>query len=228
MQKITQQSNLMKKNLILISLVLLGSTSLFISGCGKGEDDSIKPVINIIGSDETITKGDTYTDAGATATDETDGDLTKKIKATSSVNKDIAGFYTVVYTVSDDAGNTASETRNVTVSYSGTQLVGTYDVKDTSGTSNTPFAYQVTFAASGAETYKSLISNFGDAFTGITNMYIDGNTVEIPLQSPNGVGGATVEGEGTIYPTLPLTIRYTYTVNTGSNIISTRGTLTLL
>ena len=70
--------------------------------------DTVPPVIQLIG-DHTITivKGDTYIDAGATATDATNGSLTSYITTSGTVNVDIAGTYIVVYNVSDFSGNVA-------------------------------------------------------------------------------------------------------------------------
>ena len=48
----------------------------------------------------------TYTDAGATASDSYDGALT--VAATSTVDENTVGAYTVTYNVSDAAGNAAT------------------------------------------------------------------------------------------------------------------------
>ncbi len=78
--------------------------------------DTTAPVITILGDNPTtITVGDTYTDAGATAEDDTDGDITGDIVTTNNVNAAVAGTYTVVYDVSDTALNTASAERTVIV-----------------------------------------------------------------------------------------------------------------
>ena len=71
--------------------------------------DAIPPVIYLIG-DATITimKGDTYIDAGATATDNIDGTITSNIITTGTVNNTIAGTYTITYNVVDAAGNAAT------------------------------------------------------------------------------------------------------------------------
>lgn len=51
------------------------------------EVDTEKPVITLFGDKEiTLTVGDKYTEPGAVATDNVDGDLTKKIKITGKVN----------------------------------------------------------------------------------------------------------------------------------------------
>ncbi len=78
--------------------------------------DTTPPVISITGSASiTITEGDTYTDAGATATDDVSGDLTSSIVTTNPVDTSTPGTYTVTYTVSDAAGNTTSIGRMITV-----------------------------------------------------------------------------------------------------------------
>jgi len=76
----------------------------------------VAPVITLTGGDETITVGDTYTDAGATASDDEQGDISSDILTTSDVDTSVAGVYTVAYNVSDGALNAATEvTRTVTV-----------------------------------------------------------------------------------------------------------------
>ena len=79
--------------------------------------DTTVPVITLLGEDPvTIEAGDTYTDAGATATDTYDGDITSSIVTVSTVNTEIVGVYTVRYNVSDASGNAAVElTRTVNV-----------------------------------------------------------------------------------------------------------------
>ena len=79
--------------------------------------DTTVPVITLSGdATVTIEVGALYTDAGATATDNFDGDLTSSIVTVSTVNTAIAGSYTVTYNVSDTAGNAATQvTRTVNV-----------------------------------------------------------------------------------------------------------------
>ena len=76
--------------------------------------DSTKPVISLNGAATLeLTVGDTYTEAGATATDDVDGTVT--VTTTGSVNTTTTGTYTITYTATDAAGNTATATRTVTV-----------------------------------------------------------------------------------------------------------------
>ena len=64
----------------------------------------------------TVEVGSTYTDAGATATDTYDGDITSSIVTISNVDTAVVGSYTVRYNVSNSSGNAALEvTRTVTV-----------------------------------------------------------------------------------------------------------------
>lgn len=78
--------------------------------------DTTPPTITLNGDSEVaLIVGDTYTEDGATATDDTDGDLTDAITITGSVDTATAGTYTLTYAVSDTAGNSATATRTVVV-----------------------------------------------------------------------------------------------------------------
>jgi hypothetical protein len=59
--------------------------------------------------------GAAFTDPGATALDDQDGDLTAAIEETGSVDPAAPGVYTLTYTATDAAGNTGSASRVVTV-----------------------------------------------------------------------------------------------------------------
>ena len=75
------------------------------------------PVITILGNNpESITFGGTYTDAGATASDTEDGDLTGSIITTGlPIDSFASGTYSVTYTVTDSNSNTVSATRQVVI-----------------------------------------------------------------------------------------------------------------
>jgi MYXO-CTERM domain-containing protein len=80
--------------------------------------DSTPPVITLVGANpQTITVGSAYTELGATATDDVDGDVTADIVIdASAVDTSAAGNYSVTYNVTDAAGNAAATvTRTVTV-----------------------------------------------------------------------------------------------------------------
>ena len=79
--------------------------------------DTTAPVITLVGDNPVeVYEGDTYTDAGATASDDVDGDITASIVVVNPVDTSVIGEYTVTYNVSDAAGNAATEvTRTVNV-----------------------------------------------------------------------------------------------------------------
>lgn len=78
--------------------------------------DTTAPVLSLLGtSPVSLNVGDSYSDAGATATDLVDDDamLTANIVVNNSVNTNVAGSYTVSYNVTDNAGNVAAEISRV-------------------------------------------------------------------------------------------------------------------
>jgi hypothetical protein len=82
-----------------------------------GAFDTTSPVITILGDNPaSIIQGATYTDAGATAQDNVDGDITSAIQTTINVDTSTTGTnYSVTYTVSDGAGNVATAIRAIHV-----------------------------------------------------------------------------------------------------------------
>ena len=78
--------------------------------------DTSAPVVTLTGEAAVqINVGDTFTDPGATATDDIDGDLTSKIVETGAVDTSTAGLYTLTYSATDSAGNTGEVSRVVAV-----------------------------------------------------------------------------------------------------------------
>lgn len=80
--------------------------------------DKELPVISITEINIEIIQGDDIDlSTGFTATDTVDGDITNKVTYTVSpeFNKNVEGTYTVTYTVTDEAGNTKTETKTVVV-----------------------------------------------------------------------------------------------------------------
>jgi len=79
--------------------------------------DNIDPVITMLGSSPVdVEQYGTYNDAGATALDNRDGDITADIVTVNPVDEDVIDEYTVTYNVDDEAENSADEvTRTVNV-----------------------------------------------------------------------------------------------------------------
>jgi len=102
---------------LLVTSVLI-CAAFFIVSCNK---DKTAPVITILGNNPLthciIQVNDStylpYIDAGATAIDDEDGDVTDKIETIINVDATQEGTYSVEYTVEDNAGNKATASRTV-------------------------------------------------------------------------------------------------------------------
>ena len=117
--------------------------------------DTTAPVVTVTGTNPvTHELGDTYTDAGATATDAS-GTVT--VVTTGSVNPKVVGEYTKTYTSTDASGNVGTATRTV-------------NVVDTTGptitlTGGTPFQAELSKTGSFTEPGFSTSDNAATAIT---------------------------------------------------------------
>ncbi|HSC13875.1 MAG TPA: Ig-like domain-containing protein [Gammaproteobacteria bacterium] len=112
-----------------LDLAVVGdSVAIFINdGSGNfGQPDSNAPVIALRGDATVNLQIDSpYADAGATATDQEDGDITSRIVVANTVNTRLLGTYTITYNVSDLSGNAAKPvTRTVNVQPQAAALEG--------------------------------------------------------------------------------------------------------
>ena len=180
------------------SIALVGCLLAF-AGCKKG--DTTPPNITIIGADTIrfiLNNTGTYTELGATATDDKDGNITSSIKITGSPNMNLAGLYTITYTVSDAAGNTNTANRFVIVyNQASWQMTGTYlssgilyrdsAVAVVSGAIKN---YTQTVSFSSTINNTILFSMFADDTnnTMITAKIISGNSIIIPSQLVTNIG----------------------------------------
>lgn len=73
------------------------------------------PMINIIGTNLTISKDSDYKDNGCTAIDAYDGDISNKIVTSGSVNTAIAATYTISYKITNSQGISNTTSRKVIV-----------------------------------------------------------------------------------------------------------------
>ncbi len=92
--------------------------------------DTSVPLITLIGpASVDLIKGDTYTDLGATAVDNIDGDLSSSIVVSGDiVDINSVGVYVIRYNVSDAAGNTALEiNRSVNVIADTQSITGSWE-----------------------------------------------------------------------------------------------------
>lgn len=191
-----------RKNLILKSAILSLGLAVVLASCG--DDDLSAPVVTLTGDDPQIIElGGTYTELGASATDEQDGDLSASITIDASdVNTDEVGKYTVSYTVVDEAGNSGEATRDVWVRATNDSYAGTYDVTETYTDNSTGatdvITYTVTISASATDETKILVENLGDYSPPLTvEAFLSGDLYDV-LTISQTVGGITFDGSGNL------------------------------
>jgi hypothetical protein len=86
-------------------------------GSTDSPSDSSSPVIFLQGDNPvTLIVGDSYNDAGYSALDDIDGDLTNSVLVVGTVDTLNAGNYEISYSVSDSSGNETTISRTVQVS----------------------------------------------------------------------------------------------------------------
>ena len=77
---------------------------------GDTGDDKTAPIIHLLGDlIVTITQGESYLDAGVTAADDVDGDISSDVTVRGNVNINETGQYKLYFNVSDSSGNHAIE-----------------------------------------------------------------------------------------------------------------------
>src|ERR1035437_2004742 len=186
----------MKKQIFLVAAVLFTAGVITMSGCKK--DDTTPPVITLVGSASvTSVLNAAYTDQGATANDNKDGDITSRIKSTGwiAADKDLTGTYTITYSVTDAAGNTGTATRTVIVKNDAeAAYAGTYtSAMETDA--NGPYRYQTAkpfiVTASTTVNNRVIMNRLGDFDSNTVYMMVTGTTLTIPSQTVTNVGSGT-------------------------------------
>ncbi|MBC8172494.1 MAG: DUF5011 domain-containing protein [Chitinophagales bacterium] len=166
-----------RRALIFKSSILSLGLALVLASCG--DDDLSTPVITITGADPLIINlGDTYTELGAEATDDTDGDLTASITTDATgVNTNEVAKYTVTYTVTDEAGNEGVATRDVWVRATADDYVGFFTVSESCAGAVAP--YEIEIEKINETTLR--VINLGDFTAGATvlDMEISGDLYQV-------------------------------------------------
>lgn len=179
----------MKKHFLSITAIVLTAGTLVFTGCKK--DDVTDPEVTLNGGDQTISLQGTYTELGATATDDKDGTLTPTVEGTVNVNK--AGTYKITYTATDAAGNVGEATRTVTVKNDAAAAwAGTYAGAETDVNGLYTYKNDVIVTASDEKNNRIWITPLADFANNKVYMDVTGNTVDIPVQTVTGVGTGTV------------------------------------
>lgn len=142
-----------------------------------GVVDTVAPVITLNGANPmSVVKGDVFTDFGATATDNLDGNVA--VVSTGSVNTTIAGEYTITYTATDSDNNTSTKTRIVNVIEPTVVVTPPQNVQATAGDQKVTLTWD---AVAGADSYAAY---WHDASGVTTSNYLDkkivlGNSAEV-------------------------------------------------
>ncbi|MFA6393156.1 MAG: immunoglobulin-like domain-containing protein [Candidatus Paceibacterota bacterium] len=198
------------------------------SGEDKDKDaDIVAPVITIIGdSNLEIVKGAIYTDEGATALDDVDGDLTSAIvKGGTFVDASVLGTYTITYTVKDIANNSTTATRTISVvspdliiNTDTTLTAGEYNYNNLLVTNNAILSLEgdpnslSTFKGVKI-TAKNITIDLGSAISADGKGYTEGPGA--PIDSEN-YAGATYGGKGERNASTPLYGKATEPTELGS------------
>lgn len=112
---------------VLLTLPAVGSKDS-ISGSKDIVIDAVPPVINLNGEEKIIVEQNkNYTEPGAKAEDNLDGDITNNIIISGIVKSSTPGEYLIHYSVTDKAGNATNATRTVVVKQALPQTGSTID-----------------------------------------------------------------------------------------------------
>lgn len=198
----------MKKFSIAIIALALAGSATFYTGCNSEDTDG--PVITLLGDasiDHVLNAA--YTDAGVTALDDEDGDLTSAVQTDmGTFDKDEAGTYTIKYSVSDAAGNVGTAKRMVTVINEAAGKAGNYAVAGSDGTNT--WTYSDVITASSIKNNRLLVARIGNYNNGVVYFDISGTSISIPMQTVNcgnPAANRTFSGQGSISGTT-ITLEY--------------------
>ncbi|MFD0677255.1 MULTISPECIES: S-layer homology domain-containing protein [unclassified Paenibacillus] len=123
--------------------------------------DTIPPVITLNGaSTVNLTIGETYTELGATATD--NGGIAGAVTITGTVNTGVAGTYTLRYNVKDLAGNAAVEVTRTVIVTAAMRSKGSGHSQSTEGSASSSSVNTITVNVikGGTESIKGLDIQF--------------------------------------------------------------------
>ncbi len=170
-----------------------GTLRLYLSNISNVLSDTTAPVILLTGS-TTINRsvGGTYTDAGATASDDTDGNISANIITVNPVNVNIVDSYIITYNISDAAGNAATEvTRTVNVIAAPDTTPNAFSFTDATGAENNALIVSNVITISGIDAQTPISINGGEmsvnggAYTSTSGTVVNGNTVQLRATSSN-------------------------------------------
>lgn len=207
---------------------IIGVLCLFLFfGCKK--TDELAPQITLKGND-TISGilNESYIDPGVTAWDDTDGDISKKVKINSFVNINKVGFYPVFYDAVDEAGNQAlRQIRTVEIRHSSSHYAGLYVVNDTVYYPVfTLMEYNGSIGIDSTMNNRLIVGRFLDADSLTVYFEIADNIIIFPYQEVLSTGssnsGIFIQGNGFINDS---TVVFSYMKDSGNITTLCRQTM---
>lgn len=180
----------MKKQILALASITMIAGVVTFSSCNQ--EDVTAPVITVTGGNTQsqslpATAGaGTWTNPTATATDEEDGDLSTSITVTGTVDPDTKGSYTLTYTVSDAAGNTATETVTVNIVNDAEFLAGNWAVEDSVYNPLPPFVsnYNEVITTDNFVNNKIWVTRFGNYDNAIYAIMVSGGGTVVNMPTP--------------------------------------------
>jgi hypothetical protein len=177
----------------------------FGSSTGCKINDELPPIITLNGNAAVEHPlNQIYKDAGATATDDTDGNVSANIYVQNNVNENFMGYYDVVYNVVDKAGNSAVPViRTVEIINSARSHIGNYNAKEVQVFGQDTCSYDVYFDTDSTVNYRMVFTSF--ACEAGLNVYanLDDTLIIIPFQTiEDSVRKVSFQGAGYINDTL--------------------------
>jgi surface protein len=205
--------------------------------------DTTPPVITLNGSPTvTLTVGDTYIDAGATATDDKDGDIITIIVTGLPIDTSTAGTYTITYTAKDAARNQAVKTRTVVVKESGN--TGTELITDPLSLDNWQGSFhmlreynQNTYILAGDEAYayiyRAIPTEAGAVYTVKATLigadesrnghFTGGSIVAIADSLPTSYQANEIATSQSVSGSTPTAVSFTFTATGSTSYVVLRG-----
>ncbi|MEM7037382.1 MAG: DUF5011 domain-containing protein [Bacteroidota bacterium] len=211
----------MKKFSLRSALLLLAVVTFVASGCKK--EDTVAPVITLLGDNPmTVEIGGTFTDPGATATDDVDGDLTSEITSTGTVDPNTAGHYHITYSVTDAAGNNTTAEREVDVEIDRAAYLGGYTVSETCPS---PYGLNSAPTISAGSTDDEVVISLFYFNGGSLSCTVDGATITVNANQTPQPWGDTVTGSGTFDGSV-FTLNLTFSPQGGNPDVNCTATYT--
>ena len=199
----------MKKSIIILSLITIA-----FAGCKKDDPDAVSKIVDVsypiivLNGEQVVSQPvgtGTYTDPGATGTDDITGATSALSPVVNTVDLTTPGFYSVKYTMKNANGYITNQIRLVLV----TPVDPSVDLSGTYARTSNGQTVTVTKRGTGLYTTDNVGGVPGDP-SYVFDVYfgqISDTEIQVPPQ-PNPLGGEVYCDEGTLDLNAPITYSY--------------------